>query len=153
MSCCLVKCMKCTILKLEEIRKVKFKFYGWNKMIDHSHVFMILKGEKNWKTCGKYFTTKSSVFRTLNRKHFKNIMVNRRKCWYIYSLPNDQILAWTKLKECTVWPKNVDRSKICPVSEKKNFEVGLLSPYVPTCDPQGGVCFDPKESYELPLIV
>ena len=26
-----------------------------------------------------------------------------------------------------------------PVSEKKNFEVGLLCFYVPTCDPQGGV--------------
>ena len=31
-----------------------------------------------------------------------------------------------------------------PVSEKKNFEVGLLCPYVPACDPQVGVSFDPK---------
>ena len=35
-----------------------------------------------------------------------------------------------------------------PVSEKKNFEVGLLSSYVPTCDTQGGVSFYPKKSYE-----
>ena len=31
-----------------------------------------------------------------------------------------------------------------PVSEKKNFEVGLLCSYAPTCDPQDGVSFDPK---------
>ena len=39
------------------------------------------------------------------------------------------------------------KSKLYPfkVSEKKNFEVGLLCSYVPNCDPQGGVSFDPKE--------
>ena len=35
-----------------------------------------------------------------------------------------------------------------PVSEKKNFEVGLLSSYVPTCDIRRGVSFYPKKSYE-----
>ena len=33
-----------------------------------------------------------------------------------------------------------------PVSEKKNFEVGLLCSYVPTCDPRGGSVLTPKES-------
>ena len=31
-----------------------------------------------------------------------------------------------------------------PVSEKKNFEDGLLCSYVPTCDPRGGAIFDPR---------
>ena len=30
-----------------------------------------------------------------------------------------------------------------PVSERKNFEVGLLCSYVPSCDPQSGTNFDP----------
>ena len=30
------------------------------------------------------------------------------------------------------------------VLEKKNFKVGPLCSYVPTCDPRGGVSFDPK---------
>ena len=38
-----------------------------------------------------------------------------------------------------------------PVSEK-NFEVGLLSSYVPTCDPQGGVSFDPRRIIWIKLI-
>ena len=29
-----------------------------------------------------------------------------------------------------------------PISEKKNFEVGLLRSYVPTYDPRVGVSFD-----------
>ena len=32
-----------------------------------------------------------------------------------------------------------------PVSEKKNFEVGLLCTYVRTCDPRDGVGFDPGD--------
>ena len=32
---------------------------------------------------------------------------------------------------------------ILAVSEKKNFEVGFLCSYVPTCDPMGGASFDP----------
>ena len=31
-----------------------------------------------------------------------------------------------------------------PVSEKKNFEDGLLYFYVPTCDPRGWASFDPR---------
>ena len=31
-----------------------------------------------------------------------------------------------------------------PVSEKKNFEDGLLCSYVPSCDPRGGAIFDPR---------
>ena len=34
------------------------------------------------------------------------------------------------------------------VLEKKNFEVGLLCSYVPTCDPIVGSVLSPKESYE-----
>ena len=30
------------------------------------------------------------------------------------------------------------------VSEKKNFEVGLLCSYVPSCDPKGKTSFDPR---------
>ena len=33
---------------------------------------------------------------------------------------------------------------VFPISEKKNSEVGLLCSYVPTCDPRGGISFDPK---------
>ena len=39
-----------------------------------------------------------------------------------------------------------------PVSEKKNFEVGLLCSYVPTCDPRVGVSFDPKGIIWVKLI-
>ena len=36
-------------------------------------------------------------------------------------------------------------SKLYPFQfQKNNFEVGLLCSYVPTCDRQGGVSFDPK---------
>ena len=35
-----------------------------------------------------------------------------------------------------------------PVSDKKNFEDGLLCSYVPTCDPLRGASFDPRASYE-----
>ena len=35
------------------------------------------------------------------------------------------------------------QSSKLPVSEKKNFEVGLLCSYVPTCDPRSGASFDP----------
>ena len=31
-----------------------------------------------------------------------------------------------------------------PVSEKKNFEDGLLCSHVPNCDPRGGASFDPR---------
>ena len=31
-----------------------------------------------------------------------------------------------------------------PVSEKKNFEDGLLCSYVPTCDPRGGASFNTR---------
>ena len=31
-----------------------------------------------------------------------------------------------------------------PVSERKNFEVGLLCSYVPFCDPHDGANFDPR---------
>ena len=31
---------------------------------------------------------------------------------------------------------------------RRILKLGLLSSYIPTCDPQGGVSFDPKESYE-----
>ena len=38
-----------------------------------------------------------------------------------------------------------------PVSEK-NFEVGLLCSYVPTCDPQGEASFDPQDMIGTNLI-
>ena len=39
------------------------------------------------------------------------------------------------------------KSKLYPFQfqEKKNFEVGFLCSYVPTCDPWGGASFDPKD--------
>ena len=35
------------------------------------------------------------------------------------------------------------KALILPVTEKKNFEVGFLCSYVPTCDPRGEASFDP----------
>ena len=40
------------------------------------------------------------------------------------------------------------KSKLYPFQFQKNFEVGRLCSYVPTCDPQGGSVLTPKESYE-----
>ena len=37
----------------------------------------------------------------------------------------------------------ISKAIILPVSEKKNFEVGSLCSYVPTCNPCGGASFDP----------
>ena len=37
------------------------------------------------------------------------------------------------------------------VSEKKNFEVGFLSSYDPTCDPRGGASFDPTNIMQTNL--
>ena len=38
------------------------------------------------------------------------------------------------------------KTKLYPFQfqRRKKFEVGLLCSYIPTCDPRGGVCFDPK---------
>ena len=40
------------------------------------------------------------------------------------------------------------KALILPVSEKKNFEVGFLCSYVPTCDPGVGQFLNPGASYE-----
>ena len=45
----------------------------------------------------------------------------------------EEIAACQKLKALSL-----------PVSEKKNFEIGLLRSYVKTCDPRRGVSFDPR---------
>ena len=57
-------------------------------------------------------------------------------------------IIWIKLTKN--WQRSTRRCYIpniyalsVPVSEKKNFEVGFLCSYVPTCDPQGGASFDP----------
>ena len=44
------------------------------------------------------------------------------------------------------WTENVDSREYTSqkVSEKKNFEVGLLCSYVPSCDPRGGANTDPR---------
>ena len=54
-------------------------------------------------------------------------------------------IIWIKLtkvyKEMLI--PNV-KALILPVSGTKNFEVGFLCSYVPTCDPSGGASFDPR---------
>ena len=40
------------------------------------------------------------------------------------------------------------KALIFPVSEKKNFEVGFLCSYVPTCDPGVRPVLTPQASYE-----
>ena len=47
-------------------------------------------------------------------------------------------ISWTQ-KPCS----NI-KGQCLPVSEKENFEVGLLCSYVPSCDPRGGASFDPR---------
>ena len=39
------------------------------------------------------------------------------------------------------------KALILTVSEKKNFEVGFLCSYVPTCDPRCGASFEPHEHH------
>ena len=53
--------------------------------------------------------------------------------------------TWRCTRKCYI--PNI-KAPCLPVSERKNFEVGLLCSfeyyYVPSCDPQGGANFDPS---------
>ena len=42
--------------------------------------------------------------------------------------------------------ENVDSEEYTSkkVSDRKNFEIGLLCSYVPSCDPRGGANIDPR---------
>ena len=56
-------------------------------------------------------------------------------------------IIWIKLIKVHKELPNI-KALILPVSEKKNFEVGFLCSYVPTCDPRVGAILTQRASYE-----
>ena len=62
---------------------------------------------------------------------------------------NPRSIIWIKLIKAYI-PKV--KALSLPVSEKKNFEVGLLCSYFPTCDPGRWVNFDPRGIIWIQLI-
>ena len=54
-------------------------------------------------------------------------------------------ITWTNLVQVDIEILNTKYQSSTPsISKEKNFEDGILCPYVPTCDPQGGANLDPR---------
>ena len=66
--------------------------------------------------------------------------------WTIFEVIRDFIKTNILTNFHDNWTENVDSREYTSqkVSERKNFEVGLLCSHVPSCDPRGGANIDPR---------